>query len=108
MTRQDVIAKALRIIRVTSKDEPPIADDAEYVGGVLDSLLAEVGQDAPLPFDSNNIPDASFMALATYLGASIAEHFSAPISESVAKAKLRFVATIRPDDRMNVSAPEYF
>lgn len=108
MTRNDVITSALRILRVISRDEPPVADDAAYAGSVLDSLLAEVGQEAPLPFDSNNVPAASEAALSEYLAAALAKHFSSEAPSSFARAKLRFVATIRPDSRMEIDGAEFF
>lgn len=107
-TKNDVITKALRILRVLSREEAPVADDAEYAGDVLDSILAEVGQDAPLPFNVEDTPSASFFPLANYLAAQIAPHFTVAAPDSPEKAKLRFVATIRPDDRLEVPEAEYY
>lgn len=107
-TRIDVITRAMRRLGIVADDEVLTADQMANAGDVLDSLFVEAGREAPMPFDLNNTPSESYAALANYLAAEMAAEYGVTAPDTPARAKLRFVASVRPDNRMDIATPEYY
>ncbi len=107
-TRLDVITRAFRRLGISADDETLTADQIANGGDVLDSLFVEAGREAPMSFDLENVPAESFVALANYLAAEMAADYAVQPPDSPARAKLRFIATVRPDNRMDIATPEYY
>ena len=71
-TRADVITRALRRLRVVAANRTPTADMSQEAGTVLDSLYAEIGESAAIPWALSAVPDEAFNPLADLLAAEIA------------------------------------
>ena len=107
-TRLDVVTRALRRLGVAAHDEAPTADQIESVGSVYDALLAEITETAGESIANNSVPEMVFIPLANLLAVEIAPDYGTPLPQSRGSAMLRLLAVMRPDDRTDIPAPEYY
>ena len=108
-TKNDVIKRAFRMLGVVAEDEHITADQEAFATDMLESLYAEVAEDAWVSFTLDDIPDISATHLAGVLAADLAAPYSSQAPRSRGAAMLRLVATIRPDNREDQDAEaEYF
>lgn len=98
-TRLDIITLALRDIGVVARDEAASADDVSFVGGVLDSVFAEIENEFDVSWTIETVPTVSAWALARLLSVDIAPAFDMAPRETRARAWRRFFATVRSDNR---------
>jgi hypothetical protein len=104
-TQNDIVALALRRLGVTAEDDTPTADQQANGSAALASIFAELSLEAVPDWTlAGGIPDAAAPALSELLAAEIAPNFSRQPPVSRARAYLRLIATIRPDDRPGVEA----
>jgi hypothetical protein len=101
-TRLEVIERAFRIIGVRAEDEGLTADQLANGGDVLDSLFAELGNEATITWTLDTTPTMSFQPLALLLAVEIAGEYAAPKPTTRGMAWRRLMATIRSDDRPDV------
>jgi hypothetical protein len=107
-TKLDVIRRALRFLGVVADDENATA--AQFAAGedLLESIMAEVEAEAPPSFTIEDIPAESATHLAMLLAADLAPQYSAAPPMSRGAAMVRLLGSIRPDDRPEIAAPEYY
>lgn len=103
-TKNEVITRAMRHIRVLGANETADADMVATAGDVLDALFAEFQQTQGVTFSwaLDATPDGAFLPLAYLLGAEIAPDYNRPAqSRSRAIGRLRAFAIDddRPDSR---------
>lgn len=99
-TREEVAERALRLIGVVASDEPPSADQMAGALAVLDSTWAETRAEAQATWDIvTGVPPAAFVPLASLLAAELAPEYAVAAPMTRARARLRLLAVIRPDDR---------
>lgn len=99
-TRNEVALRGLRLIGVVAQDEPATADQMNAALLVLESVWAELRSEAQATWDiATGVPDAAFVPLANLLSAELAGEYAVAAPMSRARAKLRLLAVIRPDDR---------
>ncbi len=108
MTRNDIIEMAFRDMQVRADDEQLTADQAKFGGDVLDSIMAELTNEAYPQFTTADVPAKFAWALARLLSAELAPTYSARSSQSPATARLRLMALINPDSRESIPVPEYY
>jgi hypothetical protein len=102
-TRLDVIERAFRIINVKAEDEALTADQAANGGDVLDSLFAELGNEATITWTLDTTPQVSFQPLARYLAVELAPEYPPAVAPTTrGLAWRRLMATIRADNRDDV------
>ena len=97
-TNLDVIEQAFRRLGIRAEDEALSADQRAYAETTLETLTAEVAEEAPVEWVSDSIPDKVFIPLANLLAAEIGPSYSVP-AEPRGRALIRLMAVIRPDDR---------
>lgn len=107
-TRLDVVTRSLRRLGVAAHDEAPTSDQIDSVGAVYDALLAEILVNAGLTIDPEAVPDEAFIPLANLLAVEISPDFGGALPQSRGSALLRLLSVLRPDDRTDISEPEYF
>lgn len=99
-TDKEVALRGLRLIGVVAADEPATADQMSAALLVLSSVWAEVQAEARATWDIvTGVPPEAFMPLAHLLAAELAGEYGVAAPMSGARAKLRLLAVIRPDDR---------
>ena len=99
--RNEVALRALRMIGVTASDEPATADQMQTALTTLNAIFMELRKEAQPTWDvATGTPDESMMPLANWLAAEIAGEYALTAPMSRARAKLRLLAVIRPDDRV--------
>lgn len=98
-TRLDVIERAFRIIGVKAEDEGLTADQLANGGDVLDSIFAELGNEATISWTLDTTPTMSFQPLAMLLAVELAGEYSAQKPTTRGLAWRRLMATIRSDNR---------
>jgi hypothetical protein len=54
------------------------------------------------------VPDEAFIPLANLLAVEISPDFGGALPQSRGSALLRLLSVLRPDDRTDISEPEYF
>ena len=81
-TLNDVVTRALRRAGITAHDDAPTADQFQVATDILEGIIAETA----VPFTSATIPDISFL----------------PLSNWLAREKLRLMATVYVDDRTDL------
>ena len=101
-TRLEVIERAFRILGVKAEDEGLTADQYANGGDVLDSLFAELGNEATISWTLDTTPTMSFQPLAMLLAVELAGEYSAPKPTTRGLAWRRLMATIRSDNRDDV------
>lgn len=84
------------------------ADQRETGAVLLDSIYAEVEGIAPPYWTAEDVPSQSFQPLARLLAVDIAPLYERPEPESRGVAMVRLLATIRPDDRAEIPAAEFY
>lgn len=99
MTSDDVILRALRILRVAAHDEPATAEQMQVGRDVLPGLWDEVIEHVPTPFGLDAIPPRVVAPLARLLAVEIADDLAAAAPEPRTTAMIRLQAQIAPDDR---------
>lgn len=101
-SRETVALRALRMIGVTASDEPATADQMQAAIHVLNAIFAEFRTEAIPTWDvATGTPDEAFMPLASWLAAELAGEYMAAAPMTRARAKLRLLAVVRPDDRVD-------
>lgn len=99
-SRETVALRALRMIGVAASDEPATADQMQAAIQVLNALFAELRAEAVPTWDvATGTPDEAFMPLANWLAAELAGEYMSAAPMTRARAKLRLLAVVRPDDR---------
>lgn len=99
-TRLEVIERAFRIIGVKAEDEGLTADQLANGGDVLDSLFAELGNEATISWTLDTTPSMSFQPLARYLAVELAPEYPPAVPPTTrGMAWRRLMATIRRDER---------
>lgn len=99
-TDKEVALRGLRLIGVVAADEPATADQMSAALLVLESIWAEVRSEAQATWDIvTGVPPEAFVALANLLAAELAGEYAVAAPMTRARAKLRLLALIRPDDR---------
>lgn len=102
-TRLEVINRAFRILGVKAEDEALTADQVANGGNVLDSLFAELGNEATIAWTLDTTPEMSFQPLARYLAVELAPEYPPAVPPTTrGLAWRRLMATIRSDDRVDV------
>jgi hypothetical protein len=102
-TRLDVIERAFRILTVKAEDESLTADQLANGGAVLDSLFAELGNEATISWTLDTTPQVSFQPLARYLAVELAPEYPPAVAPTTrGLAWRRLMATIRSDNRVDV------
>lgn len=102
-SRTDVINRAFRILRIKAEDEALTADQFANGGGVLDSLFAELQNEAPIAWALDGPPLVSFQPLAMLLAVELAPEYPPAVPPTTrGLAWRRLMATIRSDDRVDV------
>lgn len=102
-TRLEVINRAFRILGVKAEDEALTADQVANGGDVLDSLFAELGNEATITWTLDTTPEMSFQPLARYLAVELAPEYPPAVAPTTrGLAWRRLMATIRSDDRVDV------
>lgn len=95
-TRDEVALRALRLLGVVASDEPATADQAQGALMVLDSIWAEVRDEAQATWDiATGVPQEAFVPLANLLAAEMAGEYATPAPMTRPRAKLRLLAVIR-------------
>jgi hypothetical protein len=107
-TKLDVIRRAFRFLGVVADDEAMTADQEAAGSDLLDSLYAEVSNEAPPSFTIEDVPAESATFLAMVLAADLAPQYSAAPPYSRGQAMIRLLGTIRPDDRPAIVEAEYY
>lgn len=107
-TKSDVIRRAFRFLGVVADDEALTAQQAAWGDVLLDGIYEELMQEAPPSFTIEDIPDISATPLAMVLAADLSPQYAAAPPASRGAAMVRLLATIRPDDRMEITQPEYY
>lgn len=98
-TRLEVIERAFRILTVKAEDESLTADQLANGGAVLDSLFAELGNEATIAWTLDTTPSMSFQPLAMLLAVELAGEYDRPRPTTRGLAWRRVMATIRSDNR---------
>lgn len=99
-TKEEIARRALRMIGVVASDEPPTADQMKTAEAVLDGIFAELRSEAQPTWDiATGTPSEAFVPMANWLGAEISGEYAVAAPMSRARAKLRVMAVVRPDDR---------
>ncbi len=107
-TRQDVISRALRRIRVLAMDEAATAEQEDVAGEALTSLGVELELTHGIIMpDLDNVPEDTFLPLAYVLAAEIAPDFARPAPEAKGTAITRLRSVTNPDDREMTDAEFY-
>ena len=107
-TRRDVINRAFRFLGVVAEDESMTADQEAFAGVLLDSVYDEISDETPPDFTIEDIPAISATHMAMLLAADLAPSYSRPPPISRGKAMLRLMGSIRPDNRAEITEPEYY
>lgn len=107
-TRLDVINRAMRRIGVKAEDETLTADQIASVGEAYDALIAELGTELTLSFTGASVPEKVFLPLANLLAVEIGPDYGVPPLTTRGTAYGRVLAALRPDDRADIPASEYF
>lgn len=95
-TRDEVALRALRLIGVVASDEPATADQSQGALDVLESIWAEVRDEAQATWDiATSVPSLAFVPLANLLAAELAGEYATVAPMTRARAKLRLLAVIR-------------
>lgn len=99
-TKADIVAKALRIIRVISDDDDPTPDMQAYVGDTLEAVFEELRITHRLFFTwgLDETPTGVFVPMAQLVAADVAAHYNKQ-PPSRARAIGRICAFVRSDDR---------
>lgn len=101
-TKEEVARRALRLIGVVASDEPPTDDQMAGALMTLDGIFAELRSLAVPTWDiATGVPAEAFVPMAQWLGAELAGEYVAPSPMTRARAKLRVLAVVRPDDRVD-------
>lgn len=99
-TREETALRALRLIGVAAQDEPATADQMQGALHVLESIWAEVREEAQATWDiATGTPPEGFVPLANFLAAELAPEYAVAAPMTRARAKLRLLAVIRPAER---------
>lgn len=106
-TRADVINRAMRRLGVKAEDEALTADQLANVGEAYDALIEEVGAAVGIPLTNAPVPEAAFIPLANLLAVEVAADYGIP-APSRGTAYARVLSALRPDDRGDIPAPEYY
>lgn len=107
-TKLEVIRRAFRFLGVVADDEAATAAQFEAGEDLLVSIMAELEMEAPPSFTIEDVPAESATPLAMVLAADLAPQYSAAPPVSRGAAMVRLLGTIRPDDRPEIIAPEYY
>lgn len=75
---------------------------------LLDSAFQELQEEALAPWSLEQLPDEALSAMSMLLAAELAPSFSLAPPVSRARAKLRVLALMRPDDRPGETVVEYY
>lgn len=98
-TKDEIARRALRLIGVCAEDEPPSAAQMDTALGYLDGIFSELRDEAQPTWDiATGTPAKAFVPMANWLAAEIAGEFGVPSPMGRARAKLRVLAVVRPDD----------
>lgn len=108
ITRLDVINRAMRRIGVKAEDETLTADQIASVGEVYDALIEELNTELTLPFTGDIVPKRAFIPLANLLAVEVGPDYGIPPFTTRGTAYGRLLAVLRPDDRADIPAAEYF
>lgn len=107
-TTRDVIERAFRFIGVVAEDEAMTADQLATGTDLLESIYAEIEEEAPPYWSIDDVPAVSATHLAMVLAADLAPAYSMPAPMSRGSALIRLYGSIRPDDRAEIILPEYY
>lgn len=107
-TKRDVVERAFRFLGVVADDEAMTASQEANGTALLESLYAEMENEAPPFWTIDEIPAgvAAFVAMA--LAADLGPTYGAAAPMSRSAALLRAYGTVRPDDRPEITEPEYY
>ena len=96
-TQEEVAQRALRLIGVCAADEPPSGDQMTAALDVLSGLWAEVRAETDATWDVvTGTPAEAYVPLANLLAAEMAGEYGVVAPMTVARARLRLLAVIRP------------
>lgn len=96
-TREETALRALRMIGVAAQDEPATADQMQSALDVLESIWAEVREEAQAVWDiATGVPQEAFVPLAHFLAAELAGEYAVVAPMTRPRAKVRLLAVIRP------------
>lgn len=99
-TKEEIATRALRLLGVCASDEPPSADQMASALAVLDGIFAELRSEAQPTWDIvTGTPPEAVVPLANWLAAELAGEYGVAAPMTRARAKLRLLAVVRPDDR---------
>ena len=107
-TKSDVIRRAFRFLGVVADDEAMTADQEAAGSDLLDSIYADLSNEAPPSFRIEDVPAESATFLAMVLAADLAPQYSVAPPYSRGSAMIRLLGTIRPDDRPEIVQAEYY
>ena len=108
VTKTDLIRRAFRFLGVVADDEAMTADQEVTGSDLLDSIYAELSNEAPPSFTIEDVPAESATPLAYLLAADLAAQYSALPPMSRGAAMIRLLGSIRPDDRPEIVYNEYY
>jgi hypothetical protein len=108
VTKVDVIRRAFRMLGVVADDEAMTATQNAAGEDLLEAIMAEIEAEAPPSFTIEDVPQESATALARLLAFDLAPEYSAQPPMTRGQAMIRLLGSIRPDDRQDITEPEFF
>ena len=107
-TQRDVIERAFRFLGVVADDEAMTASQESNGTALLESLYAEMENEAPPYWTIDEIPAGAATFVAMALAADLSTMYPGTPPMSRGAALLRVYGTSRPDDRPEIVLPEYY
>lgn len=108
-TKADVIALAFQRLGMGVNGEDISGAYSQLGDRLLTSATAYLEKEAPAYWSNlGDIPDEAVLVLADLLAVDLATSFSMPAPVSRSTAVIRILALTRPDDRLDISGPEYY
>jgi hypothetical protein len=108
MTRNEVIRLAYNRLGMGVDGVEITAGQVALADTLLVAAMAELNDEAASFFAADDVPPQAWLSVADMVAADLAQSFSMVPKRSRASAKLAVLAVIRPDDRKDIAAPEFY